>query len=392
MFSMAESHTTDMRVALVHDFLLYPGGAERVLDALIALYPDAPVYTLLYDAEKMGTRYDHVDVRTSFLQKLPRWLRRRYRWLLPFFASAVESFDLRDFDVIISSSGAWSKGLVTRLDTTHVAYIHSPMRYVWDENERYLAQATGKTRGFCVRALLSYLRVWDHQAAQRPDVLIANSEYTRARIAKYYRRDARVVYPPVTCPFTTKELTPLRTGSYFVAVSRLFAYKNMALIVETCNKLQLDLVVIGEGRELTRLRAMAGPRVTVLGATDELTKWRYIAHARAMVFGAEEDFGIVCAEALCVGTPVIALGRGGVCEIIQPGVTGETFRAPTVELVADGIRRFLEKEGNYDRSQMRVTAEAFAPDVFARNMCDRVEVAHRASRCSKTASSQKTCV
>ena len=346
---MKESQTTEMRVALVHDFLLYPGGAERVLDALIGLYPKAPVYTLLYDREKMGAQYGAVDEGRG----------KRI---------TVESFDLRDFDVIISSSGAWSKGLVTRLDTTHVAYIHSPMRYVWDENERYLAQATGKKRRMGVRALLSYLRVWDHQAAQRPDVLIANSHYTRARIAKYYRRDAQVVFPPVACPFAAAKLTPVRDGAYFVAVSRLSAYKNMALVVETCNKLQLDVVVIGEGRELERLRAMAGPHVTVLGATDELTKWRYIANARAMLFGAEEDFGIVCAEALCVGTPVIALGRGGVCEIVEPGVTGETFRAPTVELMADGVRRFLEKEGRYDTSRMRTAAEAFAPDHFARRI------------------------
>ena len=356
------------RVAIVHDFLLYPGGAERVLDALMALYPDAPVYTILYDHDAIGARYAHADIRTSFLQNFPRWMRRRHQWLLPFFASAVESFDLRDFDVILSSSGAWSKGLVTRLDTTHVAYVHSPMRYVWDENERYLAQATGKKRRFCVRALLSYLRVWDHQAAQRPDVMIANSAYTRARVAKYYRREASTVYPPVACPYTPDVLTPLREGQYFVTVSRLSPYKNVALAVETCNKLQLDLVVIGEGRELERLRQLAGPHVTVVGAADELTKWRYIANARAMLFAAEEDFGIVCAEALTVATPVVALGRGGVCEIVQAGVTGEFFAAPTVELMADGVRRFLEKEGQYDAAAMRTAAARFTPEQFARTI------------------------
>lgn len=377
MNGMVEDRNNTPRVAIVHDFLLYPGGAERVVDALIALYPEAPVYTLLWDPDTMGARYDGVDVRTSFLQKLPRWLRRRHRWLLPLYAPAMESFDLRDFDVIVSSSGAWSKGIVTRLDTTHVAYIHSPMRYVWDANEHYAARTLGRNPGCCLRAFLSYMRVWDHQAAQRPDSMIANSRYTQARIAKYYRRDATVVYPPVACPYPAAQLTSPRSDEYFVTITRLSAYKNVAVVVEACNKLRMNLVVIGDGAELQNIRALAGEHVTVCGAVDELTKWRYLANARAMLFAAEEDFGIVYAEALCVQTPVIALGRGGACEIVRDGVTGELFSAPTVELVADGIRRFVEREGQYDTAAMRTTIEHFAPDRFARDMRRAVTTAWR---------------
>lgn len=359
-----EKLATTKKIAIVHDFLLYPGGAERVLDELIALFPGVPVYTLLYDQEKMGARYASVDVRTSFLQKLPRYIRKRYQFLLPFFGTAVESFDLRDYDVIISSSGAWSKGIVTRLNTKHIAYVHSPMRYVWDENEHYLTKIMHKRRGFFARAILSYLRIWDHQAAQRPDVLIANSQYTAKRIMKYYRRNADVVYPVVTCPFDKNALTPIRKKPYFIVISRLSEYKNVALAIETCNKLQLDLVVIGEGKEYQNLQKIAGPNITMIGWANEKEKWQYLKNARALLFPAEDDLGIVCVEALCVKVPVIALGRGGACEIVDDGRTGELFDAPTVEMMADGLRRFLEHEGSYDTSAMADAVQNFSREKF----------------------------
>lgn len=352
------------RIAIVHDFLIYPGGAERVLDELVTLFPTAPIYTLLYDGKKFGSRYIGKDIRLSFLQAMPQWLRKKHRFLLPFFGTAAESFDLRDYDVIISSSGAWCKGIVTRLNTRHIAYVHSPMRYVWDENEHYLARIMSRKKGFVVRAILSYLRIWDHQAAQRPDDMLANSRYTAERIAKYYRRSADIVYPVVECPYEKSKLTPILQKPYFVVVSRLSEYKNVALAIETCNKLQLDLIVIGEGSQYAHLAKIAGLHVTMVGWADEMTKWRYIAHARALLFPSEDDLGIVCVEALCVNTPVIALGRGGACEIIQDRITGELFAAPTVEMMADALRRFLENEGKYDPAAMQKIAQRFCRAEF----------------------------
>ncbi|PID52204.1 MAG: glycosyl transferase [Candidatus Moraniibacteriota bacterium] len=336
------------KVAIVHDFLLYIGGAEKVLYDLTRVFPDAPVYTLLHDKEKIGNFLSDRDIRTSFLQKWPKFFRKKYRYLLPFFGTAIESFDLRDFDIIISSSGAWSKGIVTRLDTKHIAYVHSPMRYVWDENEHYLKKNTNIKNRFCTRYLLSYLRLWDHQAAQRPDVLIANSQYTQKRIKKYYRRDAHVLYPSVEINKIKKE-----KKDHFVIVSRLSRYKNVSLAVEVCNKLQLPLIVIGEGEEFAYLQKIAGSTITLKGWVSDEEKMKDIASARALLFPSEDDFGITPIEALCVGTPVIALARGGVKETVQGGVTGEFFVAPTVEMMADALRRFLEKEEKYDKKIMK---------------------------------------
>jgi len=178
----------DLKIALVHDFLLYQGGAERVLKVLSEMYPEAPIYTLLYDKEKMNRMFEGKDIRPSYLQKFPKFLKKHYQWLLLFFPVVPETFDLREYDLVISSSGAWSKGIVTKLNTIHVAYLHSPMRFVWDYNERYL-----KKPSIFTRFVFNYLRIWDRMAADRPDYLIANSKYTQKRIEKYsnspYRHD-----------------------------------------------------------------------------------------------------------------------------------------------------------------------------------------------------------
>ena len=184
------------KVAIVHDFLVDFGGAERVLADICSIYPDAPIFTLIHDEGKMRGKFEGKEIKTSFLQKFPKFLRNRKRFLLPFLMVAPETFDLREYDLVISSSSAWSKGIVTRLNTTHIAYIHSPMRFVWDYNERYLKEI-GSRAGIFKRLVLNYVRIWDNQAAQRPDKLIANSAYTQRRIQKYYKRDSEVVYPGV---------------------------------------------------------------------------------------------------------------------------------------------------------------------------------------------------
>jgi len=370
---MAETHQEKKKkIAIVHDFLLYPGGAESVLRSLMHLYPDAPVFVLLYDENRykkiLGDELSGREIHASFLQRLPAFLKKRHKFLLPLYAPATESLDLREYDLVISSSGAWSKGLVTRLYTDHIAYIHSPMRYIWDENERYMQRAVKRGR-FFARQLLSYIRVWDYQAAQRPDRLIANSLYTADRIKKYYRREADVVYPAVSVPRDIAQYRDLRTmqgaGDYFVIIARLVNYKNIHIAIDVCNKLSLPLQIIGEGPYRKTLEKRAGKTITFLGWCTEEEKWRILAGARAFLFPATEDFGIVCVESLLAGVPVIMLDKGGAREIIQKNIHGIHFKEPTEEVLADSIRRFMEKEAVFDRQVLYDRGEYFSQKRFA---------------------------
>lgn len=353
------------KIALVHDFLVSYGGAERVLEELADMYPDAPIYTLLYDAERMGEHFRGRDIRTSWLGKLPSFIRKRYRLFLPFFPAAVESLDLREFDLVISSSGAWSKGIITRLNTTHVAYLHSPMRYAWDYHESYLQELGVRgRRSILTRMLMSYLRIWDKQAAERPDVLLANSQFTAARIRKYYRREAQVMYPGVTLGQSVTSTGTATKREYFLVVSRLTRSKRIEAVVEAFNKLSLPLVIVGTGPEEKRLRKMAGSHIRFAGfVTDhELVGW--YQGARAVVFPSEEDFGMVAVEALSLGTPVIGLEYGGLQEIVTPGHTGEFFLTASPEIIAEGVHRFLKKEGTYDETGMRESVKKFSKENF----------------------------
>lgn len=380
--SALSSSLRNKKIAIVHDFLLYPGGAERVLRVLADMFPDASIYTLLYDKDQMRGLFDDRDVQTSYLQKFPSFWRKRYRWLLPFMPSAPEAFDLREYDLVLSTSSAWSKGIVTKLHTKHLAYIHSPMRYVWDENVAYVKDA-GEKNGFIVRSVLSYLRVWDYQAAQRPDVLIANSAYTQKRIKKYYRRESDVIYPPAivqTNDLATHDSDQHQTegkrreeNQHFLIVSRLSPYKNTELAVEVCNKLKLPLVVIGEGKEYEKLKGLAGSTVRIIGYKSDEEIERYYENARAFLFLCEDDFGLTMVEALAHGVPVIALRRGGAKEIVEEGITGEFFDAPVAEVCADALRRFIEKESSYNATAMRHSAERFSEQRFAEAIMQQCE-------------------
>lgn len=362
-------------VVIVHDFLVTLGGAERVAKELLDMFPDAPIYTLLYDEAVVGKVFPKERVRTSMVQKLPRWMRRRYRWLLPLFASAIEAMDLREYDVVISSSGAWSKGVVTKLKTKHLAYVHSPMRFVWDYNERYPEMSRGSF-SFLRRFFLGYARVWDRLAADRPDKLVANSEYTRRRIEKYYRRPASVVYPPVSLGerFDGAKLADesLRSRGYFLVVSRMTKSKNVSIVVEAFGKLRFPLVVIGTGYDEKVLRKNASGNVFFLGSVSDETLARYMAKARALLFPAEDDFGIVSVEAMQMGTPVIALRKGGVSETVRENEDGIFFDAPVSVAVADAVRRFLE-HGMWDAERIRAHAAEFSRARFREGIARALE-------------------
>lgn len=368
----------EKKIALVHDFLVQQGGAERVLKVLSEMYPQAPIYTLLYDKEKMRDMFKGKDIRPSYLQKFPKFLKKHYQWLIPFFPVVPETWDLREFDLVISSSGAWSKGIVTKLSTVHVAYIHSPMRFVWDYSERYFTEK-GKKISIFTRMFLAYLRMWDRLAADRPEYLIANSQYTQQRIGKYYRRDSEVIYPPVVMEHGTWNMEPkttnqkLKTKNYFLVVSRLSPYKKVDLVVEAFNKLGFPLIVIGEGEQKKHLQKIAKENIKILGWQNDETIGKYYDNARGFIFSAEDDFGITPIEAMLHGIPVVAFRKGGVEESVVEGVTGEFFNAQTPEVLADGIRRFMLNEKNYDKEAIRKRGEEFSRERFEKEFKEFIE-------------------
>ena len=373
-----KNETTTPVVAFVHDFLLYYGGAERVLKELSNIYKDAPIYALLKNVEnkelvedfKMN---DDRIVMTSFLQKFPKFLRKRHKWLVPFMPTAVETFDLRDYDVVISSSSAFAKGVVVKSKVKHICYMHAPMRYVWDWNREYLEESKlkGKAKLF-TRFFLNYLRMWDRISAERPDHLIANSKYTAERIKKYYRRESIVIHPPVD----VEKFTPTKENSgYFLTVGRLVSYKRVDLLIQVFQKLKLPLVVVGEGPEKEKLQKMTKGEelIKVLGWVSDEKKIKLMEQSRAFITATEDDFNITAVEAMAAGKPVIALEKGGTAETVVKGVTGEFFKIATMEMIADAIGRFIENENNYNHQQIRSHAEKFSSKIFKEKIKNFVE-------------------
>jgi len=369
----------ELKVALVHDFLVEFGGAERVLKTLSEMFLTAPIYTLLSEKEKFPDWLKNKKVEVSFLQKWPRFLRNRKKWLLPFLPVAPETFNLRDFDLIISSSGAWSKGIVTRLDTIHISYLHSPMRFAWDMNGEYSRQQNkGGIINFFSRYMLNYIRLWDFAAADRPEYLIANSHYTKDRIKKYYNREAPVIYPPVSPHEALRTDSPVfankasgaavKKEKYFLVVSRLSAYKKIDVVVEAFNKLELPLVIVGIGDQEKYLKSIAGKNIKFLGFQPDAELSKIYDGARCFIFPALDDFGIAPVEAMSHGVPVIGLRMGGMREILLEGRTGEFFDSVTSEIVADGVRRFRENEGSYSKEVIMARAKEFSEEKFIREL------------------------
>lgn len=357
-----------MKVALVHDWLNTKyGGAERVLDQLAAIYPDAPIYTLIYNPEATGKAIDPSRIKTSSLQRLPRWLQKRSRYLLPLIPTAVEQFDLSDYDVVISSSAAFSKSVITKPETVHICYCHTPTRFIWDYWPRYVSeQRVGPIRRAIIHWLTSKLRVWDYYSAERVDYWIANSKTTAARIKKYYRQSVdRVIYPGVEVS-AFQPVPPSRKEDYYVTLGMLTPYKKVDLAIEACNKLGKKLVVIGSGPDLERLQEMAGPTITFAGRVRDEERADLVAKASALIFANEEDFGISPVEAMASGTAVIAYGKGGLTETVVKGVTGEFFEQPTVESLMECLQNF--DSSSYATKKLVSRADQFSDRRFAKEI------------------------
>jgi glycosyltransferase involved in cell wall biosynthesis len=361
-----------MKVALVHDYLTRFGGAERVLLELAQMFPEAPIYTFLYDEKKMSEWFAPERVRVSFLQKFPKFLKKRPKYLLPFLPVAPETFDLRDFDLVISSSSSFAKGVITRPKTLHINYCHNPARFLWDYNFEYLKeQKLGNGRNILVKILLNYLRIWDRAAGRRVDCFIANSQSTARRIKKYYQQEVKIIYPPVKM---AKDWHSVKSnGDYYLIVSQLTPYKKVDVAVEAFNKLGLPLVVIGEGPQKETLQKIAQKNIKFLGWLDDAQTEKYYQNCRAFIFAGEDDFGIAPVEAMSFGKPVLALRAGGAEETILPGITGEFFETPLPEVLADGVRRLRENEEKFSSHVIRKWAERFSQQRFRREMMEFIK-------------------
>jgi len=348
-----------MKIALVHDYLIQDGGAERVLQVFQQMWPEAPTYALFYDPERIGSGFEGKDIRTSFLQDVPLAL-RRYKWFMPLMPAATENYDLSGYDVVLSSTSAFAKGVITRPDTLHFCYCHTPTRYLWSDTHSYVKElglpAPVKK---LVPYLLSRLRIWDRQAAERVDRFIANSETVRQRIRKYYQRDSVVIHPPVE---TSRYSAAPKTENYYVAGGRLVAYKRFDIVVQAFNKLGIPLKVFGIGPEIDKLRAAAHKNIEFVGKVGEQEKAELYRKAIAYLHPQEEDFGITAVEAMASGRPVIAFRKGGAAETVVEGVTGAFIEEQSWEELANEIIRFEPEK--FDPTAISEHAAKFDTEKF----------------------------
>ncbi len=356
-----------MKVAIVHDWLTNWGGAERVLQRIAGLFPDAPIYTLVYRPKIVEGRFK--DVRPSYIQKFP-FADRLYPKYLPFFPKAIEALDLSEYDLVISSSTCCAKGVMTRSDAVHLCYCATPMRYAWDFYFSYKKNASPLFR-WLIPHFMYHIRQWDVLSANRVDFFLANSKNVARRIDKHYRRESRVVYPFADTAFYTP--VPHPTEEYYFTVSRLVSYKRIDLAVRACTKLNKKLIVAGDGAEAKKLRKIAGDCVTFTGHCTNEELREYYRNCKAFLFPGEEDFGITPVEAQACGRPVIAYGNGGALETVIDGVTGLFFAEQTVESLCDGILRL--EQTSFSPDVIRENALRFEPERFDAQMREAVACA-----------------
>ena len=334
-----------------------------MLEALCNLFPQAVIFTHVCDRAQLSPILARHEIRQSFIHRLP-FARRFYRHYLPLMPLALEELDMRGFDLIISSESGPAKGILTPVHTPHLCYCHSPMRYLWDMYPHYREHSGAFTRLF-MSPLFHRLRQWDALSAQRVDRFVANSRYVATRIGKIYRRDAEVVHPPVDVDFFMQDATTRQQRDYYLVFGQLEAYKRADLAVAACTQAKLPLVILGEGREEKRLRAMAGPTVRFEGRQPTENVRRWLQGARALLFPGEEDFGIVPVEAMAAGCPVIAYGAGGALDSVRDEESGLFFREQTAASLLDAIKRFERLEKHFDPATLHKQAQRFSPEQFA---------------------------
>lgn len=352
------------KVALVHDYLVQDGGAERVLAALQEMYPYAPTFVLIHDPRRVHPQFKNRVIRTSFLNRLP-FSKRLYQWYTPLMPTAIEYLDISGFDLVISSSSSFAKGIILPPETAHICYCHTPTRFLWQERIGYLNDLPQPR---VMRAILPHvlhgMRTWDRIAADRPDHILTNSRISQMRIKRYYNRDATIIHPPVD----VDRILPAAHahGAYWLAGGRLVGYKRFDLIVKAFAKLDLPLKIFGNGPEEQKLRSLAGRKTEFLGHVDDEEKIRFYQNAIGFILPQVEDFGIAAVEAMAAGKPVIAYGQGGGAETVIDGVTGIHIEAQTWVDIGDAVIRFHEHA--FDPAIIRAHAETFSKQRFQTEM------------------------
>lgn len=360
-----------MKIALVHDFLTQLGGAEKVLEVLHEIYPEAPVYTLVYDDMATNGVFKNWNIKTSYLQNLPFGI-KKYKYYLLLMPSAIESFNLDDYDVVLTSSSAYAKGVVVKPNSLSICYCHTPTRYLWSDAHTYVQElGQGKLLKKFLPIPLNYLRMWDKLAAERVDKFIANSNYVAKRIKKYYGQESEIIFPPTD---TEKFKISPELDKYFLVISRLRPYKKVELVMQAFYKLGIPLKIIGVGSEKQdkeRVKKFIKPNIELLGYVSEEEKIRYLSRCQALVHPQEEDFGITVIEAMASGRPVIAYKSGGALETVIEGVTGKFFNEQTWESLADTIIKF--KSEDFDPLKIREHSLKFSKEIFKNKIKNFIE-------------------
>jgi glycosyltransferase involved in cell wall biosynthesis len=359
-----------MRVAIVHYWLVSMRGGEKVVEALCDMYPEADIFTLVYDKDKISEKIRRHTIKSSFLQKIPG-VAGRHQSFLPLMPFALENLDLSGYDLIISSESGPAKGVIPPPHATHVCYCHSPMRYLWDHYHGYRA-----TAGMLTRALMPLiapiLRTWDVNTSLRVDRFVANSHHVAARISKYYRRSATVIYPPVAI----EDFAPTgERGDFYLCAGQVVPYKRVDLAVRAFSKMGKNLIVIGDGKksDIEQLKRIAGPTVQFMGRVPFATLKAKLASCRALVFPGEEDFGMVPVEAMASGRPVIAYGSGGALETVIPGHTGVLFNEQTEQSLIDAVTSFESQESTFNPDFIQAHAAQFSAQKFRISMQEVID-------------------
>jgi len=357
-----------IKVALIHDWLNGMRGGEKVLESLCRLYPDAVIHTLIYEPDKVSPTIQRMKIITVPWLNNNHWIQSHFRTLLPLLPSAIESFDLQGFDLIISTSHCVAKGIIPPPNAIHICYCFTPVRYVWDKSTDYLKDQS-KIVSTIFPWVATSLRTWDTLSANRVNYFIAISNNISRKIDRYYRRHSLVIFPPCDCHFFIPAENP--RSEYFLVVSALVPYKRVDLAISACNELKIPLRIVGDGPEKDRLMKMAGPTISFLGKISNDDLRESYQNCKALLFPGEEDFGIVPLEAMSCGKPVIGYNSGGLKETLQPNVNGIFFEHQTPADLIQAIQRFNEK--NFNSNQIRETALPFDKSVFENIFKETIE-------------------
>lgn len=364
-----------LKIALVHDWLVNFAGSERVLFELANIFPDAPIYTSVYDGEKLKEYFQKDRIRTSFLQKIPG-AKKHYRLLFPLMPLAFESFDLSEYDIVISSSHACSKGVLTGPNTIHICYCHTPTRYLWSHYHEYIESINSFLNRQIAKFILKKMRIWDYIASQRVDYFIANSSVVQKRICKYYNKSSKVIFPPVSIEVKNNKSYEINkyevSTDYYLALGRLVPYKRVDIAIQACKELGKKLIIAGDGPEKSELKKYADSNILFVGEVSEDEKVYLIKNAKALIFCADEDFGITPVEAMMLGTPVIAYQKGGAEDWSKVSNLVVTFSEQNVESLKDIILRLKDMNEDERVKYSLIAYELFHKNVFRKKIKDYI--------------------